>query len=77
VAPNGVVTAPTRVADVAFGYHSNAAEAEAAQFDATSLASLRTWVSAVIGTFGRVDILAKCCGWRGPFALFKDQDPDD
>lgn len=78
-------------ANVAIGYHSNAAEAEAVaatirahgrraeatRFDATDLASAKAWVSAAIGSFGKVDILANCCGWRGPFGLFKDQDPND
>jgi 2-hydroxycyclohexanecarboxyl-CoA dehydrogenase len=76
-------------ADVALGYHGNPKRAEelcakaltlgrqahAEKVDATQLEDVQRWVNAVLRQHGRIDILANCCGWNGPFQLFKDQDP--
>ncbi len=76
-------------ADIALSCHANAARAgEVADsivamgrrvrldtLDATDAGAARDWVAGTIAAFGKVDVLANCCGWSGAFQLFKDQDP--
>lgn len=76
-------------ADIALGYHANAERAEQVaetiramgrkvrldRLEATDLAASHAWAAAVLDEFGRLDILANCCGWNGPFGLFSAQDP--
>lgn len=78
--------------DVALTYHGNDAEARTVHQYVTSLGrraridcldvadrnAVKLWVDEVMATFGQIDVLASCVGWRseGGFVLFSDQPPE-